>query len=117
MYWEYIDKDSGLALATAFPILVVPNERLWAVRYDSDGAIIAEPQQVDRIPCYVEKEYEVSTGEVAQRFVASHIELMTVSGLSSYVDTFLASEVGIERFFHPDAVFNFVVHQRMPKQK
>jgi hypothetical protein len=116
MYWEYIDKDSCLALATAFPILVVPNGRLWAVRYDSDGDII-EPQQVDRIPCYVGKEYEVGTGEVAQRFVASHIELMTVKGLIHYMDTFLASEAGIERFFHPDAVFNFVVHQPMPRQK
>ena len=115
LYWEHPDEECGLALATAIPILVVPNGRLWTVQYDVEGQLTGKPRVVDRCPCYVGKEYEVGSGDVAGRFVVSHIDLVTVDGLKNYVRSVLGSEEGIKRLFNEDALFRFLVHQRMPK--
>ncbi|CAK6687184.1 hypothetical protein [Synechococcus sp. CBW1107] len=77
------EKDAGtLVLA----VLVVPDQRLWTVHYDNDGATIGEPSLEERASLYVNKFVPSSNRHPFIGLWLSHIEVVTHIGLRELVD-------------------------------
>ena len=70
--------------ALALPIVVVPDGRLWSVRYDNEGQREGGPSQVERVSIYIGRAYDnlAPTGSLN----VSHLEIMTESGLRQFHD-------------------------------
>jgi hypothetical protein len=62
-----------------FPVLVVPNGRLWKTEYDTAGNRTRDPERVDRCSYFVNLTYSVD-------FTISHLEFLTLDGLLAFVD-------------------------------
>jgi len=69
-------------LSAILPIVVLPNESLWHVKYDHAGKIIGEAELTDRSELYVASQIFVRE---AQQFCFSHIHFFTVTGLMKFL--------------------------------
>jgi hypothetical protein len=89
-YWEPIVGKNSRLLTMVLPIVVVPNDRLWAVEYDNAGSINSDPKQVEHCSFFVDKEYAM--GSVAEpAYKISHLEILTSNGLMHFVEQNLSS--------------------------
>lgn len=104
-YWDG-DEDDPLDayISAAFPFVVVPNGRLWAARYDLNGRCISDPVQVDRCSCFVGKDYKMGSSLVSSWLSISHLEIVTMDGLRSFVERYLVSIEGIQTMFSQEGL-------------
>ena len=106
IYWDGgAQEDKNFYLSTAIPIVVVPNGRLWTAHYDNSGTIVQEPFLVERCSCFVDKEYEMGADMRKTQMRISHIEIMTLDGLKSFVDSNLGSDEKISKWFPKEVIF------------
>ena len=89
----------GMAMAMLLPVVVVPDERLWAVHYDASGSVTAGPHQVDRISYYVDEDYSWRSHGETISYKVTHLEFVTVQGLSNLLNQ-LRAHTGLEQYFH-----------------
>lgn len=89
------------AASLVLPLVVVPNDRLWCVKYDADGNLISDPELVDRCSFFVNREYSYQLSSGKKRFVISHLEFVTSNGLL-YLANFLCSEEA-KKFYSKNA--------------
>lgn len=80
---DWTHGPSREAFPSVVPILVVPNDMLWVVDYDSDGNRTSTPRRERRIPFYLDKQVSLESPKV--EFRISHLEIMTVEGLMCFV--------------------------------
>jgi hypothetical protein len=83
---KHIDK---YAYSLVFPLVVVPNNRLWCVRYDADGNRISEPELLDRCSFFVNRKYSYRSFQTppgGRTFVVSHLEFVTLNGLRDFAN-------------------------------
>lgn len=92
---------SDKCFGAVFPFLVVPNGRLWRVLYRDDGSLYKEPEQTDRCSFFIDKEYNMKDfpGGGPAPFRISHLEIVTVAGLESFVDDYLMSHDSMLKLF------------------
>ncbi len=83
------------------PVVVVPDESLWVLKYDEDGVVRSEPCRSDHCPFYVDRGLAVTGWEADQRFCLSHIHFCTVSGFKSWLTSIEAEEDLWNRWFPP----------------
>jgi hypothetical protein len=103
MYWDGDEHDLlGSYFSAALPFVVVPNERLWIASYDLDGQCISEPMQVDRCPCFIGKAYRMATDVSGAVLWVSHLEIVTINGLRSFVERYLMTTEDIKRLYSVD---------------
>jgi hypothetical protein len=76
----------GVQFVTVIPIVVVPDDRLWAVHYDVEGGMVAPPHSVDRVPIFVAEKHQWECGTSWEPFCISHFELVTLRGLIHLLD-------------------------------
>lgn len=102
IYWDG-DEDDPLDayMSAAFPFVVVPNGRLWVASYDLDGKCVSNPTQVDRCSCFIGKDYKMGTDLANARLWISHLEIVTLDGLSSFVESHLMTASGMQQVFSP----------------
>ncbi len=81
------------------PIVVLPNEMLWAVNFSAEGVIERGPQRVDRCACFVGEKYEIGNKLYSESTRLSHVEFVTLSGLRALVAEYISSEDGFELLF------------------
>lgn len=107
-YWDgdSDDDEPGPCTSAAFPFVVIPNGRLWEVLYDNSGNRVSPPTQVDRISCFIGKDYQLGTNMVSRKLWISHLEIVTFDGLQSFVEQFLASKDGMTRIFSKDGILD-----------
>ena len=98
-YWDQNYGDASYMHSTIFPIVVIPNERLWIVEFDFDGNIETEPEQVSRCSFFINRNYKMGTNATWENFKISHMEIMTCDGLKSFIEEYLESPEGISKFF------------------
>lgn len=99
-YWDGDEDDhQEVSFSAAFPIVVVPNGRLWTVSYDEDGNRISDPVPTNRCACFVDKNYVMGTKLASTKMWLSHVEIVTFDGLGNFVDTYLKAESGMEKIF------------------
>lgn len=79
------------AASLVFPLVVVPNDRLWCVKYDVSGNRISEPELVNRCSFFVNRKYLYQSSSGEKKFVVSHLEFVTLNGLLEFAD-YLCSE-------------------------
>jgi hypothetical protein len=115
MYWDgHNDKETYFS--TVVPFVVVPNGRLWMVTYDDEGNRTSDPEQTDRCPCFVNKDYEMGSTPLARaRLWLSHIEIVTFDGMRDFVERHLKTEEGMEKIFPREGMID--AHQRRIKKK
>ena len=105
MYWDGDeDDDEDYYLSLVIPIIVIPNGRLWTVSYDDDGKRVSDPISSNRISCFVDKDYKMGTKLAGTQMWISHIEIMTVDGLHSFVESYMKTEEGISKFFPQEGI-------------
>ena len=102
IYWDG-DEDDPLDayLSAAFPFVVVPNGRLWVASYDLNGKRVADPKQVNRCSCFIGKDYKMGTELASTRLWISHMEIVTLDGLRSFVESHCMTEDGMKKVFPP----------------
>lgn len=111
IYWDG-DEDDPLDayLSAAFPFVVVPNGRLWAASYDFDGRRVSDPTQVNRCSCFIGKDYKMGTELASARLWISHLEIVTLDGLRSFVESHLMTEDGMQKVFPPEGLVDAYKH-------
>jgi hypothetical protein len=74
------------AASLVFPLVVVPNNRLWCVKYDVNGNRISDPEMVNRCSFFVNRQYRYQLAYYEEKFVISHLEFVTSDGLLEFVN-------------------------------
>ena len=73
--------------AAVVPMLVIPDETLWCVEYDSEGNP-SEPKQRDEVSFFLGQHIPLKN---FLTFHLSHIEIVTFSALPTSIDQIMAS--------------------------
>jgi hypothetical protein len=114
MYYEGDDDDSDeVHLGSVIPFVVVPDDMLWIAVYDDTGNLVRRPERATRCSCFVGKHYYMGSNISGAGFVVSHIEVVTISGLQSFVSNSLGTEAFYEQVFPTDAVVNALHSQHV----
>ncbi|MBD2059252.1 hypothetical protein H6F88_25200 [Oculatella sp. FACHB-28] len=72
------------AASLVFPLVVVPNNRLWCVKYDVNGNRISDPELVNQCSFFVNRKYLYQSSSGEKEFVISHLEFVTSDGLLEF---------------------------------
>jgi hypothetical protein len=77
---------NGKKRAAIFPCLVVPNDRLWICQYDEGGEMVGKPKKVNRVPLFLglSSNYQLSPAHQVCQYSFSHIEILTLAGISEF---------------------------------
>lgn len=70
-------------LTVVFPVLVVSNDCLWCVDYDSKGKRLSQPNSVNEVDYYISKEYW-KKGQMHATYTVSHLHIFTLSGYECF---------------------------------
>lgn len=68
------------------PMLVVPENRLWVLEYDSDGKVTRGPTQSDRVTLFVDHVWALPHAYGPSPFSLSHLEIVTLPALQARLD-------------------------------
>jgi hypothetical protein len=93
------DKKKKEFFSCVIPFVVVPNGRLWSVEYTADGSRKTPPTPVARVSCFSGKVYRMGDAMQGEYIRVSHIEIVTLDGLVSFIETSLKTEEGIKTIF------------------
>jgi hypothetical protein len=97
------DDEEGFVLAWVLPVVVVPDGRLWIAHYDANGTLVKAPAQTSRCSVFVDKFYD--SGDMASPALrASHMDIMTLSGLMDLVSDTLKSYESMATIFPDDPI-------------
>jgi hypothetical protein len=82
------------------PVLVIPDETLWSVNYDSTELHNWQIEPINHVSLYIGKEWETSELLPIQRlrYKLSHLEIITIGSLEQVVAEFL----GLNAVFNLD---------------
>ena len=72
-----------------FPVLVIPDNTLWQIKYDEQGARQGKPERIKRVSYFIGKEWFTSSGLQSITYSISHLEIVTFSELHDFVQNYL----------------------------
>ncbi|MDZ4784426.1 MAG: hypothetical protein SGJ19_29630 [Planctomycetia bacterium] len=81
--WHVAASSKLYFLSVVLPIVVVPDDTLWQVNYNSNGSRHRDPFQTDRCS------YLITRNEGDRISVVTHLEFVTFSGLSNLLNQVL----------------------------
>jgi hypothetical protein len=81
-----------------FPLLVIPDQTLWAADYSADGNLVEQPRQVESTSLFLEKTVLVR----AIKYTISHLLIFTKSALAAYLDKLRDSSSDEWEYLFPD---------------
>jgi len=102
------DRTGDLAVSLVFPLLVVPNGRLWVTQYDADGNRTHDPHSVDRCSYFVNLSYYHRGAMTGDELNISHLEFVTIDGLTQFVDDLTGDDDRIRKAFPVEHAFEIV---------
>jgi hypothetical protein len=79
---ERVDGAAPDQFNAILPIVVVPDDCLWAVQYDEQGNRVGKARRVKHLSYYCARTFKFSSEE--RPFVISHFYIMTFTGLSEF---------------------------------
>jgi hypothetical protein len=103
---SYSDGDDARNVSCTsmvIPFVVVPDGRLWSVMYDNDGNRVSDPILTHRCSCFIGKDYQMG-GKLGVQIWLSHVEIVTASGMASFISNYLSTEEGIANLFPQDGL-------------
>jgi hypothetical protein len=77
----------GVSNTLVLPVISIPDDRLWIVKYSQDGAMNGSPTKADRASLYVNKFIPSSNRLSGIGMWVSHIEVLTQTGLKELVNS------------------------------
>lgn len=88
------------------PIVVVPDNVLWQLEYDINGAVTNDPELVNGCEFYVSNDVPLDKTVVdsLQSFTMSHVHFLTLKGFASFLLTITDDQEWRERLFHDSAL-------------
>ncbi|TKS62883.1 MAG: hypothetical protein EWM73_02019 [Nitrospira sp.] len=106
VYWDDDDGNDkqDVYQSMVIPFVVVPNDRLSIVLYDEDGNRVSDPESSNRCSCFIDKDYEMGTKLAGTRMWLSHVEIVTLDGMRSFVQRYLSSEKAICQLFPKEGI-------------
>lgn len=85
---QYIEIVTHSYFSLIFPVLVIPDNTLWQVKYDEKGIRHGKPEKINRVSYFIDKEW--STGGIQSiTYSISHLEIATFSELENFVSNHL----------------------------
>jgi hypothetical protein len=105
-----VERTQDTALSLVFPIVVVPNARLWTTEYDDEGNRVQNPKSVDRCSYFVDLSYEHHVGLRWNHYTISHIEFTTMTGLMAFIDEVCGDEEKQNASFPHDGVPDIILN-------
>ncbi len=96
-HYSTIAKVGSRDKAFILPILVVPDEILWRIKYDQLGNVQGEPSIANRVSVYLGTQispWSASAEDLAynyKSYTISHLEVTTYSGLDELIETLVES--------------------------
>jgi hypothetical protein len=76
---------STVQYGAVFPWLVIPDEALWRANYDASGALVDDPEPVDRCRFYIAHSIQLEPKHEHQPICLSHIEFATLKGFREFL--------------------------------
>jgi hypothetical protein len=99
--WE--SNEENLCLTFVLPVLVVPDNRLWRIKYKTDGTRESEPEAINRSTMFIDKFVASSNRMTGISIFFSHLEVVTETGLSEMCKGFFSGDL-IRRAFPQDGI-------------
>jgi hypothetical protein len=90
--------NDSVNATVVFPILVVPNQTLWAADYSADGALVERPRQVEACNLFVGKAVIVRN----IKYRISHLLIFTKSAFDTYLDRLRDNHSDEWEYLFPD---------------
>jgi len=87
-HYECTTNNNMKYISIIIPILVVPKNTIWYVLYDDLGSQIKGPENIERIPYFVNKHWKIGEGknESPNYYYISHIEVVELDSLEYLLD-------------------------------
>ena len=63
------------------------------------GVHLCDPTQIDRCPCFINKNYEMGTEFAGASMWFSHLEIVTFDGMQNFVKEYLKTKEGLDKIF------------------
>ena len=70
------------------PLLVIPDNTLWAIFYDGEGNITKEPELLKHISYYIGRSWPVNK-KFNSVYTISHLDIITFSYIEEFINRFL----------------------------
>lgn len=88
--WDYHNRngDNFETISLILPILVIPDETLWSVKFDDDGNKLGDPELTNHVSVYIDRQNiigENTRHTKVNHYCLSHIDIFTKSGLEAYL--------------------------------
>jgi hypothetical protein len=80
------ERTGDCALSLVFPLLIVPNGRLWITEYDAHGNRTRDPYSANSCSYFVNLSYSHDGAIRGEKLTISHLDFVTVDGLLAFVD-------------------------------
>ena len=98
------ERTGDVALSLVFPVVVVPDGRLWVTDYDNNGNRTIDPQLADRCSFFVDRSYYHRSPSGGDQVTLSHLEFVTVTGLAALVADVCGSDANLDKTFPKEVV-------------
>ncbi|TGL36051.1 hypothetical protein [Leptospira perdikensis] len=99
---DYRNTKSQFSFTAIIPILVISNNTLWVVDYDSDGNRLNKPYKTDFSSFYLAK--DIWTGQYGVGYSISHLHIFTLEGLRTFFETLTKDNLEFLKFFPSDKI-------------
>jgi hypothetical protein len=76
----------GPAHTLICPVLVVPDDTLWQVKYDDNGSRLEPAQQIEQASYFIGKEWTFDRLVDLITYTLSHLEIVTFSGITKLIE-------------------------------
>lgn len=74
------------------PVLVVPDNTLWQIHYNSDGIPKSNPEKTDHCSYFINKNFFIGENFNGIDYSISHIEICTITGLVNFLNNNLLDQ-------------------------
>ena len=71
-----------------FPVLIVPDNKLWQAKYDEQGVRQGKPERIRKVSYFIGKEWSTG-GADSITYSISHLEILTFTEIENFVEDYL----------------------------
>lgn len=95
-------------LSFVLPLVVVPDETLWAAAFDHTGARISAPHKVERRSFFLNRHLLAGGKLSGMHYHISHLEFVTRSGLQKLIREFSSGDEALQAIFPDEEILGRV---------
>ena len=101
---HYAGDKETMVVSFVLPVLVVPNNRIWSICYDTSGNVVDGPKPIPHISYYIDKSWKLGSGnERVERYFISHMEIVEFDSIENII-----TKHHNEDRFSSDKIFDYL---------